>query len=126
MISEQVTGRNFFSFLGGISEYTMARDGGLRSIGAFSHPILAGTFGAILLPHTMAYWHLKKNKIITLLGIISSIIITLTSSSSGPIFSLAAGIGGLLMLRLWKHTRIIFWTSIFLLICITNIRYKSR
>ena len=51
MTIEQWKHHNFFGELGGgIPSISFVRDGRIRSQGCFQHPILAGTFGATLLP----------------------------------------------------------------------------
>jgi hypothetical protein len=50
MSYEKATGRNVFAVLGGVRRDELVRDGKLRAQGAFQHPILAGTFGATVLP----------------------------------------------------------------------------
>ena len=50
MTIEWATGRNFFSVFGGVPAITVVRDGRLRCQGAFSHPIMVGSFGATLFP----------------------------------------------------------------------------
>ena len=107
MIIEQATqGWNFFSILGGVPERSFIRAGKLRAQGAFAHAILAGTFGATLLPLSWGIWHRGK-KHIALVGIIISFIITFASSSSGPIITLALGIFGCFFWLLNSHTKII-------------------
>jgi hypothetical protein len=108
MIAEQITGRNFFSIFGGVPEINVVRDGNLRSQGAFSHAILAGSFGASLLPLSWGLWNQNKaSKPIALVGFLSAAIITITCSSSGPILSFIAGFWGILFWILRKHTRIV-------------------
>ena len=50
MFVEAVTGRNPIAVLGGVGEISQIRNGTVRAQGAFRHPILAGTFGATMLP----------------------------------------------------------------------------
>lgn len=111
MLVEQFTSRNYFYIFGGVPKHTHIREGRLRSQGAFPHAILAGTFGASLIPYCWGlWWKDKKSKKIALLGFISGIIITVTSSSSGPIMTLLAG---LLALGTWlirDKIRIVRWS----------------
>jgi hypothetical protein len=98
MLNEQITRNNFFSVLGGVPEITMLREGRLRSQGAFNHPILAGTFGATFLPLVFGYWFRnKQNGILFITGIISCTVITITSSSSGPVMSYIAAMIGMIL-----------------------------
>jgi len=108
MIVEQFTGRNFFSIFGGVPEINIVREGNLRSQGAFSHAILAGSFGASLLPLSWGLWYQNTgSKPIALMGFFSSTIITMTCSSSGPLLSYLAAIWGLMFFVLRQHTRIV-------------------
>lgn len=104
MFFESVTRRNPFAIFGGVSEITMMRDGKLRCQGPFAHPILAGTFGASLFPLLVGAWRSKRmGTILSLLGIGASVIITLTSSSSGPVLTLLASWIGMLAWPLRDH-----------------------
>ena len=106
MICEQVSGRNFFSVLGGVPELTFVRDGRLRSQGAFSHPILAGSFGAALMPIVVARWRaLPRRTLECGLGMLAASAIAVTSSSSGPIIAYGAGIMVLCGWPLRHHLR---------------------
>ncbi len=62
MLFEHFSHKNLFSVLGGVPEFSEIRDGKLRAQGTFSHPILAGTFGATCLPWFVSLWF-KQNKI---------------------------------------------------------------
>lgn len=112
MINEQHSGRNFFSFLGGIPEFTMERDGRLRSQAAFSHPILAGTYGAYIFPLVVGLWQLTKQWSLLIIGSFVSIIIVITSASSGPLIALGAGFIGLCAWPFRMKTRLIFWSVV--------------
>ncbi len=114
MTWEVVTGRNPYALLGGAraADYAtaLARGDRFRATGCFEHPILAGTFGAILLPLFVLLWQSgKKNRAIAALGIVSATVITLASNSSTPILAYA---GGVLALCLWparNYMRVIRW-----------------
>ena len=104
MTYEQVTGKNpVYGLLGGaradVYGSAMERDGRFRAVAMFGHPILAGTFGAILLPLFVgAWWQDKKNRRLAVLGIVASLVIPLTANSSTSLFGL---IGGSVALCLW-------------------------
>ena len=57
LIEHLAGGRNFFHVFGGVPEISEIRNGRLRAQGAFGHSIMAGTFGATLLPLSWAIWH---------------------------------------------------------------------
>ena len=110
MLLEKATGRNLFAVFGGVPEFTMVRDGKLRCQGAFAHPILAGTFGATSLPFLLALWvREEKSRMIALLGIVSSSIITVTPSSSGPAVAFIFVIIGTTMWAIRDHMRAVRW-----------------
>ena len=108
MILEQINGRNMFSIFGGVPEFTFVRDGRLRSQGAFSHPILAGSYGAALVPLSYCIW-VMGNKKYAISGFVVGTIMVITSASSGPLLSFLAGILGLLMWHFRNYMRIIVW-----------------
>jgi uncharacterized membrane protein YeaQ/YmgE (transglycosylase-associated protein family) len=86
MIVEMATGRNLFAVLGGVAETSALRDGKVRAQGAFQHSILAGTFGATLLPLMIGLIRMG-NRRLRLSGIIGSFcaaLIVLAAASSGP------------------------------------------
>lgn len=105
MVIEQVSGRNLFSVFGGVPEITPIREGRLRSQGAFSHSILAGTFGALLLPMMWGVYSKKVgDKAIPIIGVIAGIIITITSSSSTPMMAVGASMMALSLWYIKKYT----------------------
>jgi hypothetical protein len=108
MAFEKSTGRNIFAIFGGVMPTTIIRDGVLRCQGPFAHPILAGTYGAVILPLCIALWW-RGNKALALMGTVSALVITLTSASSGPLLSAVAGIVGLCMWRWRGRLRIVRW-----------------
>jgi len=117
MLLENATGRNLFSFFGGVPEVTWIRNGRLRCQGPFRSPILAGTFGATLIPFFVALWFDKKNlKTLSLIGFISATIITVTSASSGPAMAYLFAVIALAMWPFRIHMRTIRWGILFSLV----------
>jgi len=113
MTVEKMTGRNPFSIFGGVPEFTDIRDGVLRCQGPFRHPILAGTFGAIWMPLFVGlWWQGKGNRLLAVVGVLSSTVITVLSGSSGPLATYLAGGFGLAMWQLRHHLRTIRWVGI--------------
>jgi hypothetical protein len=95
MSVEKLTGRNPFYVFGGVPEVTSVREGVLRCQGPFGHPILAGTFGAVWLPCFVGLWWQRRNRLLAVLGIVSSTLITFLAGSSGPVGAYLAGIAAL-------------------------------
>ena len=115
MVCEQVTGRNLiYAALGGsrASEFesVISRDDHLRATGCFGHPILAGTFGGILLPLFVGLWYReKKERKLAVLGVVSATVMAFAAASST---ALAGLLGGILALCFWplrRRMRLIRW-----------------
>jgi hypothetical protein len=103
MIMEKASGRNMFAIWGDVDSTIAVRDGVLRCQGPFAHPILAGTFGATILPFFLNLWQEGgKNKLLAVFGICSSTVITVTSGSSGPILAYMAAIAAV-SIRPWRR-----------------------
>ena len=109
MLIEQFTGRNIFSIFGGVPEFTVERAGRLRAQAAFMHAILAGTFGASLVPLSAGLLRRGGNKVLGVLGFGAGILIAFASASSGPIMACAAGIGALALWSFRRHMRLFRW-----------------
>lgn len=102
MAFERVVQHNPFSMFGGVSEVIYVRDGTIRAEGPFQHPILAGTVGAVCFPLMVGLFRRCRKTAIA--GGAACLAIMLTSASSGPMMSLAAGLGAILM---WYGRRLI-------------------
>jgi hypothetical protein len=114
MIYERISGHNPYALLGGANAAAyanlMARDDKFRAIGCFSHPILAGTFGAILVPLFIGlWWKAKKYRVIAVVGIVSSTVMTITCNSSTPVLGYAAGVLALCLWPLRRRMRLVRW-----------------
>ena len=122
MIWEKATGVNLiYSTLGGaranVLGMTISRDDQLRAAGSFAHPILAGTFGGILLPLFVGLWvKEKKDRRLAGLGIAACSIIPFAASSSTALFGFLGGILGLCFWPLRRHMRTIRWAILIVLI----------
>jgi hypothetical protein len=110
MGAERLSGHNPFHILGGVPDAPTVREGVIRCQGAFGHPILAGTFGAVWLPLFVGlWWQGKSHRLIAIIGLLSSLLIIGLSGSSGPVVSYMAGILGLSMWKLRRHMRAVRW-----------------
>jgi hypothetical protein len=102
MIVEKFTHQNAFAVFGGVPPETFERDGSLRCQGPFAHPILAGTMGATTFPLLAGVWWGASNprdRLLALIGMVSSVLVVFASASSGP---LGAWIISIIALALWR------------------------
>jgi hypothetical protein len=115
MLNEQRTGANIFGLLGGISGET-TRDGKIRSQAAFEVFMTAGTFGATLLPLLVWLWSSAKSRMISVLGILSATVMSVTCYASTTLFAYAAGIGALCLWPIRKQMRLVRWGIVAMLV----------
>lgn len=107
MLVENLTGRNFFSVFGGVHEFTVVRDGRLRCQGAFSHPIMAGSFGASVAPIAgMIAAGLPLKSWLAWAGLLGALVVVVTSSSSGPALAVLTAVLGCAMFPLRNRMRL--------------------
>jgi hypothetical protein len=109
MTLEKATGINYFSYFGGVPEFTVEREGSLRCQGPFAHPIMAGTFGALAIPLNAGLWFADKDRVAAVAAVISGTIMVVTSASSGPVLSFAAGVISLFSWIMRKYMREVRW-----------------
>lgn len=115
MAFEHLTnGWNPYALLGGArARYfaaDLSRDGHIRSTATFGTPILAGTFGAVLLPVFIGLWMSdRRQRSAALLGILGATAMTVASHSSTPAFAYMSGIVGLCFWPLRGMMRIVRW-----------------
>jgi hypothetical protein len=100
MLAEQTTHKNLFEFVGG--RPLEVRDGQVRSHAVFQHSILAGAFGATLVPLFAGLWVSKGAKTYAIAGFIGASIMVATSASSTPLVAYA---GGIVALCFWPIRR---------------------
>jgi hypothetical protein len=102
MIWEQRTMHNLFGLLGGVRTVPEVREDKIRSQGVFQHSIIAGAFGASLIPLFFLLWRNGKAKLLGGVGLLSASVMTYTSQSSTPLLTYVAGV---LALLLWPIRR---------------------
>ena len=122
MICEQVTGRNLlYAALGGARasafESVISRDDHLRATGCFGHPILAGTFGGILLPLFVGLWYRdKKDRKLAALGVGAATVMAFAAASSTALAGFLGGIVALCFWRFRRHMRAVRWAIVIVLV----------
>ena len=121
MAYEQAHGFNPYAALGGAKasffSSTMERGERYRATGCFSHPILAGTCGAVLLPLFFALWCTdKKHRGTAILGAIAATVMVIASNSSTPVMAYLAGLLAICFWPLRNWMRPIRWGVVLLLV----------
>ena len=108
MLYESYTGHNLFAVFGGVSSVQAFREGHVRCEGPFRNWILAGTFGATLVPLCLALWYYRpKSRWLALVSLIALTVVTITAHSSGALISIAAGLGGLMFWKFRRYLRLL-------------------
>ncbi len=106
MVNEKISLINAFAVFGGVNPVVILREGTARAQGPFGHPILAGTFGATLMPFMAALWSQKGGRVASFTGVTAATVITVMAGSSGPIL---AYLLGLIALAAWPIRRRMRW-----------------
>jgi hypothetical protein len=109
LVYEQLAVKNAFGFLGGVRLTPEIREGKIRAQGPFEHPLLAGTFGATLLPLFLLLWKSGKARTMAVIGMIGSTTMTIASQSSTPLLGYVAGVLGICLWPLRKQMRVVRW-----------------
>jgi hypothetical protein len=117
MLAERATGRNLFAMIGGVDELDWVRYGRIRAQGPFAHAILAGVFGATLLPLSFSLRWRKSDKysLSSWVGMVAGTIITLASTSSTPLLAYVSGIFALCLWRVRRLMRVFRWGIVLIL-----------
>ncbi len=117
MLVEQTAGATMYGYLSGTPDVQFMREGRLRAQGPFAHSILAGTFGATLIPLLVSQW-LKPgyNKVLVVTAMGACAVIALASVSSGPVLAAVWGVAAIFMWPLRMHMRFIRWSIALLLV----------
>lgn len=118
MAVEKATGLNPFYFLGGISsELDEVRNGVVRSQGVFGHSILAGIFGATLIPYFLVLWNLGgRRRLFGAVGTVSALIIVVAAGSSGPVMAVGFVVIGMAMWLIRSRMKFVRRSLVFLLV----------
>jgi hypothetical protein len=109
LLFEHFTQRNLFAIVGS-PQISAIRDGAVRAEGPFRHPIIAGTISAMLLPLYVGLWpQAKQYRKVLVVGMLASVMMAISSASSTPLMTCAAGALGLLMWRYRGWLRVARW-----------------
>ena len=119
MLYESATGYNMFKNLGGIKDLPVLREGAFRCQGAFRISITAGVFGATLVPIFVGLCMAGLHRTRAVAGILCGLVITLTSSSSGPMMALVNGVVALGLWRFRTNMRTVRWVIVAGFVCLS-------
>ncbi|MFZ3367151.1 MAG: hypothetical protein WA239_08555 [Candidatus Sulfotelmatobacter sp.] len=112
MLYEKFRDFNVYGLLAGSPLIPEIRRGSIRAQGPFRHAILAGCFGATLLPLFFLLYRNKKDRLLAVVGMLASAAITFASASSTPA---SAFVGGILATCLWplrRSMRLVRWALV--------------
>jgi hypothetical protein len=109
MLYEKLRDANLYGYLASRPIIPEIRNGAIRAQGPFHHAILAGTFGATLLPLFFWLWKSGKSKFLGLVGMAASTAITFASASSTPASAYLAAILAVCLWPLRGQMRMIRW-----------------
>jgi len=125
MTIEWLTQRNLFAVFGGVREITWIRDGRLRCQGAFSHPIMAGTFGATMAPLFVGLWDRPtRPRGLLAVAFLSATAIVFYSSSSGAALAYLGLLAGWGLWYYRQHMRLFLWGAFAMAIVLHFVREK--
>lgn len=107
----------FGTYLGGVPSAPAIRDGHARAQATFGVSILAGCFGATLLPLFVWLWK-KKCRIPAAAGIVGSTLMVVTTRSSTPLLAYVAAILGLLLWPVRRKMKAVRWGIVIALVAL--------
>jgi hypothetical protein len=109
MLYEHIFSINLFgTYLGGAPITPEIREGTARAQATFGHSILAGSFGATLVPLFVWLWK-RKSRMVAIIGIIGSTLMVFSTNSSTPLMAYIAGVLGILAWPMRRGMRFVRW-----------------
>jgi hypothetical protein len=117
MLVEKLQGTNPLGWIGFGPAEVEITNGHFRAQGAFGHPILAGTVGAVCLPMAIYFW--RQNRKLALAGLAATGAIVFASGSSGPIMTALAAVAALALWLVRGQMRTIRWLAVCLVIALS-------
>jgi hypothetical protein len=87
MLFERVHQVNLFGLLGGVRAVPEVRGGTVRAQGPFQHELLAGTFGATLVPLFFLLWKSGKSRFLGVAAMMASTMMVVVSASSTAVLA---------------------------------------
>jgi len=115
MLYEKFTLVNVFGVLGGTRPSPEIRGGAVRAQGPFQHQLLAGVFGATLIPLFFLLWKTGKSSVLAIAGAVAATVMAVTSASSTPLLAYAAAVGAICLWPFRMQMRPIRWGIVIVL-----------
>jgi hypothetical protein len=101
------------------------RDGRFRCKASFSHPVMAGSFGASTIALLEGLWLVSpKRRILHTAGLVAAMAMVYLCASSGPIVASAAAIVGWALFPVRQYVSFFRWTAAAAVVCIHFAREK--
>lgn len=121
MTYERITGHSPYALLGGANAemyaHLGARDDKFRAQGPFGHSILAGTFGAVMLPLFWGlWWKSWKYRTVAIVGVVGATTMAIACNSSTPLMTECAGIFALFLWPARRAMRVVRWGVVITLV----------
>jgi len=116
MANERFLGINIFGYTHSGPIFPTVRNGLVRAQACFAHPILAGCFGATLMP--LFYWlgKSRRAKGLAATGMLGSAFMVFFCASSTPVLALLGGIGILFLWPIRASMRMVRWGIVLMLV----------
>lgn len=120
MLNEQITHRNVFGYIGNNPPLGVEfREGKYRSQASFMHPLLAGAFGATIMPLFIGLWVKdRKARVAAAIGFIGSGLMAIASMSSTSLMAMFAGTCALFLWPLRRKMRTVRWATLSVLVAL--------
>jgi hypothetical protein len=116
MVYEQRTGFNIYNLVLPYKIVQYTREGQIRAQASFGHAISAGTFAAVSIPLFYWAWKSRKAKGVAVMGLVTALVMVVTSQSSTPA---SACLAGVLVLFLWpvrRYMREMRWVIVLIIL----------
>jgi hypothetical protein len=117
MLVEKLSGNNPLGLIEFGPSEVVTTNGHFRAQGAFGHPILAGTVGAVCLPMAICFW--RENRKLAMGGLATTLAIVFASGSSGPIMTAFAVMASLALWTMRSQMRTIRWLAVLVIVTLT-------
>jgi len=109
----------FYLYLAGILQYADVREGVIRARGPFLHAIVAGTFGAMLVPLFLVLWkERREGRFFCVMGVAASTVMAVACASSTPLMTYVAGLAALALWPARRRMRLVRWGIVLALIAL--------